>query len=136
MATPSLDELAAEVERDIQGYNSAFVEANHRGDPTLMRPWMRLPVTVFGNGTVRMLETPEDVDAQYGRGVDALKGTGYARSILSGFAIRVLNPTTALVECRAVRERADGSVIAAFEATYIMAKGEERWQVACLISRR
>jgi hypothetical protein len=35
-----------------------------------------------------------------------------------------------------VRERADGSVIAAFDACYIVARGEERWQVAALISRR
>jgi hypothetical protein len=35
-----------------------------------------------------------------------------------------------------VRERHDGSVIAAFDACYIVARGEERWQIAALISRR
>jgi hypothetical protein len=136
MAETNLQELAADVERDIQGYNAAFVEANHKGDPSLMRPWMRLPVTVFGNGSVRMLSAPEDVDAQYGAAVQALKDTGYRRSILSDFDIAVMNPTTALVNCHAVRERADGSVIQAFDASYIMVRGEAHWQVAGLISRR
>jgi hypothetical protein len=134
--TTDQDTFEAEIERDVQGYNSAFVKAVHAGDPSLMRPWMRLPVTVFGTGTVRTLATPEDVDAQYGRGIEALKDTGYKVSILSDFGIQVLNATTALVRCRAVRERADGSVIAAFDACYIVARGEERWQIACLISRR
>ena len=120
----------------MQGYNSAFVQSVHSGDPSLMRPWMRLPVTVFGNGTVRTLATPEDIDAQYGRGAEALKDTGYEVSILSEFDIQVLNPTTALVRCRAVRERHDGSVIVAFDACYIVARGEQRWQIAALISRR
>ncbi len=128
--------LAAEIELDVQGYNSAFIAANHEGKPSLMRPWMRLPVTIFGNGSVRILATPEDVDAQYAGAVEALKGTGYERSILSDFEIDVLNPTTAMVKCHAVRERADGSVVAAFDAGYIVARGEEHWQVACLISRR
>jgi hypothetical protein len=128
--------LAAEIERDVQGYNSAFVKAVHAGDPSLMRSWMRLPVTVFGTGTVRILATPDDVDAQYGRGIEALKDSGYKLSILSDFDVQVLNATTALVKCRAVRERADGSVIAAFDTCYIVARGEERWQIACLISRR
>jgi len=136
MTEANTGDLAAEVERDIQGYNSAFVKANHDGDPSLMRPWMRLPVTTYGNGSVRVLATPEDIDAQYGAAVDALKGTGYQRSILSDFDITVMNPTTALVSCRAVRERADGSVIQAFDASYIMVRGDDRWQVASLISRR
>ncbi len=137
VTTPSnLETLRAEIERDVQGYNSAFMAANHADDPSLMRPWMRLPVTVFGSGSIRILATPEDVDAQYAGGIEALKGTGYERSILSDFAIDVLNPATAMVKCRAVRERADGSVIAAFDAAYIVARGEEHWQVACLISRR
>jgi hypothetical protein len=136
MAEPDLQALAPGVERDLQGYNSAFVRVNHEGDPSLMRPWMRLPVLMFGNGSVRVLSTPEDIDANYARGAAALKGTGYTRSILSDFVITVLNPTTAVVHCRAVRERADASVIAAFDATYVMARGEDRWQVACLVSRR
>ena len=136
MTEANLRGLAVDVERDIQGYNSAFVEANHRGDPSLMRPWMRLPVMVFGNGSVRVLSTPEDVDAQYGAAVEALKDTGYQRSVLSDFEISVMNPTTAVVSCRAVRERADGSVIQAFDASYIMVRGDDRWQVASLISRR
>lgn len=136
MTEATTSDLAAEVERDIQGYNSAFVKANHDGDPSLMRPWMRLPVMVYGNGSVRMLAAPEDVDAQYDAAVQALKGTGYERSILSDFAIAVMNPTTAFVSCRAVRERADGSVIQAFDASYIMVRGDDRWQVASLISRR
>lgn len=136
MTPTNLDDLAAEVERDIQGYNSAFVRVNHEGDPTLMRPWMRLPVMVFGNGLVRVLAKPEYIDAQYARSAEALKGTGYQRSVLSDFDIMVMNPTTALVSCRAVRERADGSVIEAFDASYIMVRGDDRWQVASLISRR
>ena len=136
MTDTDLQSLAADVERDIQGYNSAFIRANLEANPSLMRPWMRLPVSIFGNGSVAMLETPEDVDAQYARGVEGLKGTGYVRSILSDFSIRLMNPTTALVECRAVRERNDGSVIAAFDACYIMARSDDRWQVASLISRR
>ena len=120
----------------MQGYNAAFVQSVHSGDPSLMRPWMRLPVTIFGNGVVRTLALPEDIDAQYGRGVEALKDTGYKVSILSDFEVQVLNPTTALVKCRATRERHDGSVIATFDACYIVARGEERWQIAALISRR
>ncbi|MCA9852859.1 MAG: hypothetical protein KC482_04575, partial [Dehalococcoidia bacterium] len=78
MTDTDLQSLAADVERDIQGYNSAFIRANLEANPSLMRPWMRLPVSIFGNGSVAMLETPEDVDAQYARGVEGLKGTGYA----------------------------------------------------------
>jgi hypothetical protein len=47
----------------------------------------------------------------------------------------VLNPTAALVRCKAVRERHDGSVIAALGACHIVARGKS-WQVAALISRR
>lgn len=136
MADETSTQTASEVVRDLEGYNAAFVRANHEGDPSLMRPWMRLPVTRFGNGAVTTVSTPEEIDAMYGRMVDGLKGTGYVRSILSGFDVDVLNPTTALVRCHAVRERADGGVIEAFEAAYILARGEEHWQVAALISRR
>lgn len=136
MVETDLGGLAAEVERDLKGYNEAFVQANRDDAPSLMRPWMRLPVMRFGNGSVVEVATPQALDAMYGRMVDGLKGTGYLRSVLSDFHIDVLNPTTALVRCHAVRETTDGSVIEAFEAAYLMARGEDRWQVACLISRR
>ncbi|MDA0364560.1 MAG: hypothetical protein O3B31_06735 [Chloroflexi bacterium] len=136
MVETGLEGLSAEVERDLKGYNEAFVQANRDDDPSLMRLWMRLPLMRFGNGSVAEVATPQAVDAMYGRMVDGLKGTGYVRSVLSDFHVDVLNPTTALVRCHAVRERADGSVIEAFEAAYLMARAEDRWQVACLISRR
>ena len=136
MVDDGLEAVRAEVERDLQGYNAAFVQANHDGDSTLMRPWMRVPVMRFGTGSVAALTTVKEVDALYGQMVDGLKGTGYERSVLSDFDVTVLNPTTALVRCHAVRERADGGVIAAFEAAYLMARGEDHWQVACLIGRR
>lgn len=128
--------VAADIERDVQGYNSAFVESIHSRNPSLMREWMRLPVTLFGNGVVRTLATPEDIDAQYGAGADALRETDYKISVLSDFAIDLLNSTTALVKCRAVRYRSDDSVIAAFDACYIVVRGDDRWQIASLISRR
>ena len=62
MTDTDLQSLAADVERDIQGYNSAFIRANLEANPSLMRPWMRLPVSIFGNGSVAMLETPEDAE--------------------------------------------------------------------------
>jgi hypothetical protein len=101
-----------------------------------MQPWMRLPVMRFGNGSVQASTTAEEVDALYGRMVEALKGTGYARSVLSDFEITVLNQTTVLVLCDAVREKADGSVLEAFDTAYLMARDEYHWQVSCLIRRR
>jgi len=136
MAESKTDDLNAEVVRDLQNYNAAFVRANHEDDASLMRPWMRLPVMRFGNGSVHAIATAEELDATYQRMVDGLKGTGYRQSILSDFEVDMLNPTTALVRCHAVREKADGTVLESFEAAYIMARGDEHWQVACLIGRR
>lgn len=136
MTTADLDQLKAEIERDVKAYSDTFVRANHEDDPSLMRPWMRLPVLALGTGSVRVLSTPEDVDGVYGAGVEALKGTGYADSKLSDFTITVLNPTTALALCHCVRTKEDGSVLQEFEASYLVAKGEDRWQIAALISRR
>ena len=136
MVVPDPQELAAEVERDIKAYNEAFVRANAEDDPSLMRPWMRLPVMRYRNGSVQASTTAEEVDALYGRMVEALKGTGYARSVLSDFEITVLNPTTALVRCHAVREKADGTVHEEFDAAYLMARIEDHWQVSSLVSRR
>ncbi|MGD9934770.1 MAG: hypothetical protein AB7T37_13780 [Dehalococcoidia bacterium] len=125
-----------EVERDIQRYNAAFIEVNRTGDATLMRPWMRLPVMVFGNGSVRALTTHEELDAHYGRMAEALNGTGYEKSILDDFAITLPNSTTALVNCHARRLKTDGTVLQEFDATHIMARDEDHWRVACLLSRR
>ena len=126
----------AEVERDIQRYNAAFIEVNRTGDASLMRPWMRLPVLVFRNGSVLALTTRDELDAHYARMAEALNGTGYERSILDNFAITLVNPTTALVNCHARRLRTDGSVIQEFDASYLMARDADHWRVACLLSKR
>jgi len=141
MTNPTPEQVAAirgEVERDLEGYNAAFVRANREDDPTLMRPWMRVPVTRFGQTPEQSSTavTIEDVDAMYGRMVDGLKGTGYTRSVLSDFDVTLLNPSTALVRCHAVREGEAGAVVQEFDACYLMARGPDRWQVACLISQR
>lgn len=128
--------IAADVERDLQRYNAAFVQANLDDNPALMLPWMRRPVMRFGIGTVLSAATPDDVTAMYQRMIDGLKGTGYARSILSDFDVTELNPTTAMVRCHAVRERADGTPVEQFEAAYIMTLDDDRWQVSCLMSQR
>lgn len=126
----------ATIEHDLQSYNSAFVQANTDDNPALMIPWMRPPVLRFGIGTVTTAATPQDIEAMYRRMIDGLKGTGYARSTLSNFDITLLNPTTALVRCHAVRERADATVVEEFDACYLMARGDTHWQVAALISQR
>ena len=125
-----------EAERDIQRYNAAFIEVNRTGDASLMRPWMRLPVIVFRNGFVDALTTHEELDAHYGRMAEALNGTGYERSILDNFAITLVNPTTALVNCHARRLKTDGTVLQEFDASYVMARDADHWRVACLLSRR
>ena len=130
--------VESEVQRDLEGYNAAFVQANLTDDPTLMRPWMRPPVIRFGQTPEQSstATTLDDVDAMYRRMVDGLKGTGYTRSVLSDFEVTLLNPATALVRCHAVREGQAGAVVQEFDAAYIMARGPDRWQVACLISQR
>jgi hypothetical protein len=131
-------DVQSEVQRDIEGYNAAFVQANLKDDPTLMRPWMRVPVVRFGMTPEQSstASTLDEVDAMYRRMVDGLKGTGYTRSVLSDFDITLLNPSTALVRCHAVREGTAGAVVQEFDAAYIMARGSDRWQVASLISQR
>jgi len=136
MADAAAESTLEEVERDIQRYNSAFIEVNRSGDSSLMRPWMRLPVMVFRNGSVLALTTHDELDAHYGRMAGALNGTGYERSILDNFAITLVNPTTALVNCHARRLKTDGSVLQEFDASYIMARDVDHWRVACLLSRR
>ena len=136
MSDADLTAVHAEIERDVKAYSDTFVRANHAQDASLMREWLHLPAMVFGTGSARLLATPEDVDAQYQAGIDALRGTGYADSALSDFEITVLNPTTALVRCHCVRSKRDGSVLQEFEAGYLVAKNAERWQVTALISRR
>lgn len=138
MSQDEVADLAAEAERDLQGYNSAFIRANHEDNPSLMRPWLRLPVTRFGNapGSATTASTPEEADAMWGRMVDGLKGTGYERSILDNFEVSLINRSTALIRCHGVRERADGSVILEFDTAYILARGDDRWQVSALISQQ
>jgi sugar phosphate isomerase/epimerase len=137
MTDQELAALKAEIEADVQAYNSTFVKAVHANDASLMRPWMRLPVLSFArNGDVGVMTAPEDIDARYEAGIRALDGTGYERSVLSNFDITVLNPATALVKCDALRERKDGSVVASFAAAYIWSKGPERWQIAAFVMQR
>lgn len=136
MTSDAQSALAADVERDLQRYNAAFIQANLDDNPALMLPWLRRPVMRFGIGTVLSAATPDDVTAMYQRMIDGLKGTGYARSILSDFNITELNPTTAMVRCHAVRQRADDTTVEEFEAAYIMTLADDRWQVSCLMSQR
>lgn len=136
MTTEAHQPLAAEVERDLQRYNAAFIQANADDDPTLMLPWMHRPVMRFGIGAVSSAATDNDVTAMYQRMIDGLKGTGYAKSTLSDFDVTILNPTTAIVRCHAVRERTDGTTVEEFDTAYLMAKPNDHWQVAALISRR
>jgi hypothetical protein len=124
------------VVRDLQSYNAAFIEANRTDDPSLMRPWMRLPVIRYGPTATVVAATPDEVDAMYGRMVEGLKGTGYDHSVLSQFEVDLVNAGTALVRCRGERLRADGSEVESFDAAYIMARGDDHWQVSALISRR
>jgi hypothetical protein len=124
------------VVRDLQRYNAAFVEANRTDDPSLMRPWMRLPVVRYGATATTVAASTDEVDAMYGRMVDGLKGAGYHHSVLSQFEVDLVNAGTALVRCRGERLRADGSEVESFDAAYIMARGEDHWQVSALISRR
>ncbi|HJN93392.1 MAG TPA: hypothetical protein QGF05_11815 [Dehalococcoidia bacterium] len=128
--------LHAAIEHDVKAYSDTFVRANQEDDPSLMRPWLHLPVLILGNGTARALTTLEEVDAQYAAGVAALRDTDYADSLLSDFRITVLNPTTAFVLCHCVRSNADGSVHQEFEASYVVVKSDDHWRVASLISRR
>lgn len=129
-------ELSAQVERDLKAYNSAFVQANRSNKPSLMRPWMRLPLLRFGIGSVHVASTIEELDALNQETIDGLKGSGYSQSILSDFDVSLMNPTTAFVRCHAVREKFDGEIIEAFEAAYVMARADGRWQIVCLIRRR
>lgn len=131
-----LQAMAPEVEADLQRYNAAFVQANSNDDPSLMLPWLRVPVMRYAAGSVLAMTTPAEVEAMYRSMVDRLKGTGYSRSVLSDFDVDVLNATTAVVKCHAVREQTGGGVVEEFEAGYVMVRGDEHWQVASLISRR
>jgi hypothetical protein len=135
MPNEDLSTLQAAIEHDVKAYSDTFVRANHENDPSLMRPWMHLPVLILGTGTALALTTLEDVDARYAEGVAALRRTDYANSLLSDFEITVLNPTTAFVLCHCVRSNADGSVHQEFEASYVVVKGPDRWQIASLIPR-
>lgn len=124
------------MERDLKRYNEAFGQANRDDDASLMLPWMRLPVTRYGNGSIATYVTTEDAEAMYRSMVDRLKGTGYIGSVLSDFDIVVLNPTTAFVRCHAVRQAEGDGIVEEFDAAYLMALTDDRWQVAALISRR
>ena len=136
MPAEDLSTLHAEIEHDVKAYSDTFVRANHENDPSLMRPWMHLPVLILGDDTAIALTTFEEVDARYAEGIADLRDTDYADSLLSEFEITVLNPTTAFVLCHCVRSNADGSVHQEFEASYVAVKGPDRWQIASLISRR
>jgi hypothetical protein len=103
MPTTDLQALAPEVEADLQRYNAAFVQANRDDDPSLMLPWLRVPVMRTGTGTVLTMSTAAKVEAMYRSMVDRLKGTGYSRSVLSNFETDVFNATTTVVKCHAVR---------------------------------
>jgi hypothetical protein len=136
MPNEDLSTLQAAIEHDVKAYSDTFVRANHENDPSLMRPWMHLPVLILGTGAALALTTLEEVDARYAEGVAALRDTDYANSLLSDFEITVLNPTTAFVLCHCVRSNVDGSVHQEFEASYVVVKGPDRWQIASLIPRR
>lgn len=130
--------IATEVEHTVQGYNSAFIRANHEDDPTLMLPWLRIPFSRFpaAPGSATTATDLAEVEAIYRGMVDGLKGTGYERSILSDFNVEVLNASTALARCHGVRLRTDGSTIVEFDTAYLVARGPEGWQIAALVGRR
>ncbi len=131
-----LQSLAPAVEADLQRYNAAFVQANRDDDPSLMLPWLRVPVMRTAADSVLTMSTPAEVEAMYRSMVDRLKGTGYERSLLSDFEVDVINASTAVVRCHAVREQTGGGIVEEFDAGYLMVRGDEHWQVAALISRR
>ena len=130
--------LAAEVERTVQAYNAAFIEANEQDDPSLMLPWLRIPFSRFppAPGSASTATTTGEAEAIYRAMVDGLKDTGYEKSILGDFDVEVLNPATAIARCHGVRLRHDGSPIVEFDTAYLVTHTQEGWRIAALISRR
>ena len=137
MTTQDQQQLAADAIGDLQRYNDAFIQANRDSDPTLMRPWMRLPVIRYRpDGATTVATTLHDIDAMYGAMIDSLADTGYHHSVLSDFQVDLINPGTALIRCHGERLRADGSAVQTFDTAYILARGDHHWQISALLARR
>ena len=123
--------LTAEVKGAFDQYTESFSAG--RQDLVAQRSY-RAPVLFLRPTGLEVDPTAEAVKARFEGMFKALSADGYARSEVSNLHISIFSEYAASVSGRFVRYRKDGSAIAEFGATLVLAKTSGGWRIVSMIS--
>lgn len=114
------------IERTYRAYFTVF----QMGNPRAILPYYHTPSLFLSSAGTSVLGNAQEAEQFFERLIYALRGQGYARSVLTGLQVRLLADDLALVNARGERFTREGKLAAHMIELYTMRQTEGTWRIA------